>query len=188
MRRARIIATLLALLVALLAATLPAQAATPRCHDSAAFRVVERARDDGPGTDFLVQPMPPGAARAACRYRRAPGDFDIPGRDAESFAALVGALLVIDNGTGPEGRRLIVWNVQRRAQVLDTPLGAIVSVNSQHIVYWRPEARPADDANCPQRRRWRAELLGARMQRKVDLDLASLALQPLEDWRCVPRQ
>jgi hypothetical protein len=173
--------------VSIAAAAITAQAA-PRCHDSTAFRVVERARDDAPGSDFLVLPLRPGAARAACRYRRAPGDFEIPSRDAESFAALVGPLLLIDNGTGPEGRRLIVWDLQRRAQVLETPLGEIVSASAQRLVYWRPDERTADDANCPQRQRWQAELLGARMQRKVDLDLASLAPKPLDEWRCVPQQ
>jgi hypothetical protein len=176
-----------AMLAWLVTAAPPSQAAL-RCHDSAAFRVVERTRDDGPGADFLVQPVQPGPAMPACSYQRMPGDFEIPSRDAESFAALVGTMLVIDNGTGPDRRRLILWNLQRREQVLDTPLGAIIEVTPQRLSYWRPDEQPANDTNCPRRRRWQAQLLGARMERKVSLDLRSMTPQTLNRWRCVSVQ
>jgi hypothetical protein len=172
----------------LMHAAAAAQAGELRCHESAQFRVVERAVATGPGTDFLVRPLSPGVSDAPCRYNPGPGDFVIGHADAERFLALEGSLLVIDNGTGPDGRELIVWDLAERRKLLHERYGGLVAADATQIVFWRPTRTQPTERNCPQLAQWKAQLLGAAIEVQARLRLADRRLETLAITRCAPRQ
>jgi hypothetical protein len=174
--------------LAMLQAGAAAQVRELRCHESDRFRVVERPASHEPGADFLVRPVPPSGSEAPCRWDPGPGDFVIARRDAERYLALEGALLVLDNGTGPDGRQLIVWDLAERRRVLDVPYGGLVSMQHGEIVYWHPTGTPPTPQNCPQLEQWRAQLLGAAIEVQVRFRSADGRATILPTQRCAPRQ
>jgi len=174
-------------LLCLLAAA-ASHAAGLRCHESDRFRVVERAVADGSGTDFLVRPLGPGVADLPCRYDPGPGDFVVGHVDNERFLALAGALLVIDNGTGPDGRELIVWDLAERRKRLHHRHGGLVSADAAEVVFWRPVRTPPTAENCPALAQWRSQLLGAAIEVQTRWIAADGRLKDLPAARCAPRQ
>jgi hypothetical protein len=177
--------------LAALCALLPVHAAAEgvRCHETDGFRVIERPVADGPGADFLVRPLAqPTPGDMPCRFDAGPGDFMIPHTDAERFRALAGPVLVIDNGTGPNGREIIVWHLGLRRKVLQQDYGGLVSTDTEQVVFWRPTATAPTPGNCPQLAQWKAQLLGAAIEVQVRLRLSDLSLRDLAVMRCAVRQ
>lgn len=165
-----------------------AHAASLRCHESDRYRVVEQPVADGPGTDFLVRPLSPGVSQLPCRYDPGPGDFVIRHVDNERFLALNGALLVIDNGTGPDARELIVWDLAARRKLLHQRHGGLVSADSQRVVFWRATRILPTADNCPPLERWKAQLLGAAIEVQTEWSAIDRRLRDLTATRCAPRQ
>jgi hypothetical protein len=177
-----------AMSIALLAGAATASPAV-RCHESDGYRVIERPVADGPGADFLVRPLAqPTPHGMPCRFDAGPGDFMIPHTDAERFRALAGPALVIDNGTGPDGRELIVWHLGLRRKVLQQPSGGLVSADAEQVVFWHPTSAAPTPANCPQLVQWKEQLLGAAIEVQVRLKLSDLSLRELAQTRCAVRQ
>jgi hypothetical protein len=159
----------------------------PRCRSSDTHLVVERAVADGPGADFLVRPASSFAA-APCRFDPGPNDFVVHHRDAERFRALAGPWLVLDNGTGPDGRELIVWNLEQKREVFRSRYGGLIAADKAQLVFWRATDTVPTAANCPSLAAWRAQALGAAIETQVRLLLADLSVQVLPNTRCAPRQ
>ncbi len=174
--------------LAMLQVGVAAQARELRCHESDRFRVVERPASHAPGAEFLVRPVPSSGSEAPCRWNPGPGDFVIARRDAERYLALEGALLVVDNGTGPDGRQLIVWDLAQRRRVLDVPYSGLVSAHPGEVVYWHPTGTPPTPQNCPQLEQWRAQLLGAAIEVQVRFRTTDGRATMLPTTRCAPRQ
>jgi hypothetical protein len=169
-------------------AAAPSPEPTPLCHDSAAYRVVEQPAADGTGADVLVRERRSGDVAAPCAFDPRPGEFVIRRRDAERVRALVQSLLLLDNGTGPDGRRLVVWDLKQRRIVFESPYSKLVSADARGIVLWRATTLPPTAENCPQLAQWRAQLLGAAIEAQVRWSPGDDAVRELREQRCAPRQ
>lgn len=156
------------------------------CHDNAQYRVVARPTD-AVGTDFLVQRKGPGDDRQACSYAPRPGDLEIRNEDAEYFLALQGAKLLLDSGTAPEPRGLIIWDLDKRAKVYSGPYSSPYRIDRTGMTFWMPSGEATQD-KCPQAALWRAQGLGAALETQARLTFADLKVVPGSAVRCSARQ
>jgi hypothetical protein len=125
---------------------------------------------------------------ARCEYRPGPGDWEIPNDWAEYLLALEGHLLILDSGTGPDVRGLIVWDLRRRGIVHEAAYHDLVALTPTHLEYWAPDGAAVTDEACPQRGAWEARGHGASLERHVRLDLRSFELEVTAALRCGARQ
>jgi hypothetical protein len=177
------------LVTALLIAAIPLAATAAgktACHDGGRYRVVAKATESV-GTDFLIKYTPRGRSIPACRYAVRAGDFEIRNERAEYFLGLQGALLILDSGTAPEPRGLIVWDLEKRQKVFTGTYSPPYSIDAAGMRFWA-QSSEATDANCPQAAGWRANGLGAALETETTLNFADLSLTPSENTRCSARQ
>lgn len=174
------------ILLALLVAAGPAVAEVkPRCHESLSYLVVERATG-GVGTDLLVKAReikdPP-----SCDYTIGHSDFEIKNEDAEYFLALQGDRLILDSGTGPDRRGLIVWDLRSRKKVFSGTYSQPYEIGDGFVRYWMETAQ-GNERNCQTFSANAALSLGSAIETKVELRLADLSIQKTSETRCAPRQ
>lgn len=155
------------------------------CHETADYLVAATPAEDV-GTDFLVRYKASGAAAGACDDVPAPGDLQIRNQDAEYLLALQGDLLILDSGTGPDPRGLIIWNLRQRQQVYSGSYSE-ATVGQGYMEFWQ-DSGIATAANCPQLKEWQDNGLGAAIETWVRLDFADLSLHPGTQTRCSARQ
>ena len=72
-----------------------------------------REREDEVGSDIVVHTGPTGP----CTMDSLPGDYVFRNEWAEYFAGLIGDNLVLDSGTGPDLRGLIVIELSSRRRI-----------------------------------------------------------------------
>lgn len=155
--------TALALVLAAQAATIAAAEAPPRpqCRSSGDVVVVSRDRAGEVGQDIYVTKRE--KTGSACLYRPKPGDLRI-GRGVDTYVmALLGPMLALDSGTGPD-RRLTIYDVTTRKKLADTAYDDArkVVADTVALTYWRVAAKPVAPAACPAAWRAAAENADAR--------------------------
>ena len=182
MNRARIVFCLLTMTFPMLASA----AGRTVCHDEGRYRVIARPTDRV-GTDFLVKQLVRGRSVPACKYLPRAGDLEIRNESAEYFLGLQGDILVLDSGTAPEPRGLVLWNLATRQKVYTGSYAQPVKIDATGMSFWQ-ESGPATDANCPQATQWHAQGLGAAVEAEVRLAFADLRVAPLGPTRCSARQ
>lgn len=168
--------------------TLPSvvQAAGELCHASGDYVVVER-ETGAVGRDFLIKSRHVPHAIPACVYAAAAQDFEIRNETAEYFLALQGRYLILDSGTAPEPRGLIVWDLRQRRQVFAGRYASPYTIKPGHMEYWL-ESAVATDRNCPARQAWAALGLGAALETRVRLRFADARIVRSPRTRCSQRQ
>lgn len=87
-----------------------------RCYLHARYIVVERELIDRVGADLFIR----SRAGGRCDADSLPGDIVIRNEWAEYFAGLHGDVLILDSGTGPDLRGLIVIDLRIRRRLLET--------------------------------------------------------------------
>lgn len=157
------------------------------CHEGPVHLIVEGQTGEV-GTHFLVKykSKNPTASPRLCDYVIEPGDFEIHNEDAEYFLALRGDLLILDSGTGPEPRGLIIWNLKQRAKVY-SGIYADATLNDEYIEFWLPSAE-ASVKDCPEASEWLAGGLSATIETRVRLEFSDLEVQTSTQTRCMARQ
>jgi hypothetical protein len=177
----------LCLALALSCASIGVLAATrTACHDDGRYRVIARPAASA-GTDFLVKQLGRGRSIPPCKYLPREGDVEIRNENAEYFLGLEGEFLILDSGTAPEPRGLIVWDIAKRQKVYTGSYSGPVSIDGDGIGFWQP-AGEATDANCPQAAGWRAQGLGAGLEVRVRLAFTDMKTVPGTETRCTARQ
>lgn len=155
------------------------------CHESPTHLIVEGPTGEV-GTHFLVKYKSAERPAPPCAYRVQTGDFEIRNEDAEYFLALQGELLMLDSGTGPDPRGLIIWDLRKRTKVYSGSY-ADATVASGSMTFWL-ETAVATDENCPEARQWRSDGLEAVIETQVQLDFADMRVAPGTLTRCRARQ
>jgi len=189
MHHAQMLKHLRALSIGVLLPAAAAAGAKPVCYDSARYHVIAQDLDDGPGQRIAVLARKPGDATPACSAAQAKAlpALAVP---EESYAVgLKQDFLLLDQGTGPDGRELLLWDLRSARVAWRSAYDELLhEQRADALVFWRPEKKAADEAGCPQLRQWRKESLGAVMEQQVRLTLADLSVSPLGRWRCVAQQ
>ena len=160
------------------------------CHESSRYLIVEGSTGEV-GTNFLVKYKRQKGKPPVCKYVVEPGDFEIRNEEAEYFLGLQGDLLILDSGTGPDPRGLIIWDLSKKKKVYtgtySSGSGEEVKIKPGYMEFWLETGR-ATDENCPKAKEWRANGLGAVIETWVRLDLSHFTLTKSSKTRCSSRQ
>ncbi len=157
------------------------------CSEHGSYLVIERTLGDSVGTDILVAEVLEGSTRV-CAYEVLPGDFEVKNEVAEYFLALEDNFLILDSGTAPEPRGLIVYDVTQEEKVFEDTYSSPVMVEDGTLRYWHTSTTEPTAAHCPQLTEWESYGLSAAMESLVELDLNTLEITELDELRCAARQ
>jgi hypothetical protein len=117
-----------------------------RCYKSPRHIVVERNRSGQVGTDLLVR----SRQAETCEADSLPGDFVIRDEWAAYFSAIQGDLLLLDSGTGPDVRGLIIFDVVDRRRIAEISYVDLApGPDSASIGVWDGAALDEPAPGCP---------------------------------------
>ncbi|TSC52324.1 MAG: hypothetical protein LiPW41_535 [Parcubacteria group bacterium LiPW_41] len=165
------------------------------CYDMANYFVIVRANPQSAGEDILVKYKLDKNQNIPCDYSLEETDFEIKNTcndgplcyRAQHLSGVFDNLLVIDEGTSPENRGLIVYDLIKKSMVFsDTYNSSDNSLDPQGdiISYWHSTKDIANDQNCPKIKEYQSLGGGAKIETKISLDLLSLARKELGETRC----
>lgn len=125
-------------------------------------------RDSG-RADFII-PMPeePGYFYGICRNK-----------------------LFVDAGTGPDGRQLIIFDLDRTLQYFSTPYcGDLQIVHSDRLYFMKPVAESEVEKmpDCPEKEQWIKDGLRVGYGQRCIFNLLQRVLTRKSEWACVPMQ
>lgn len=166
-----------------------AAVAKPACYDNERYHVIAQDLEDSTGQRIAMLKRAPGDPPPACTVAQAKSLPALAVPEDSYAIGLKQHFLLIDQGTGPDGRQLVLWNLQQGHVVWHSAYADLLRDGSPDtLTFWRPEDRAPDEAHCPKLRQWRKESLGAAMEQQVQLRLADLKVTTLGRWRCEARQ
>lgn len=158
------------------------------CHETQSYYGVERHVGDSAITHILVKYKTSPSQHFSCLYIVGRGDFEITNDQPDYLLSFTNHFLIIDRGTAPEPRELIVYDLRSRRQVYTDRYASPWRVLNDTLTYWSPvEAKPTL-ATCPLLSQYTQDGLGAVIETHVELDLTTLTKKDLGESRCMPTQ
>ena len=159
------------------------------CEENSKYFVI--SRENYGVSDFLVKSKTDSEQAISCSYI-VEEDFELKDMDATYFLALTDNFLILDRGTAPPPRALIVYDLGSRKEVYTDeyssyPPGS-VSVLNDTITYWSPIDEKVTNDNCPELNEFLDTGLGVGIEAYVTLNLSDLTKEKLGEYRCSPRQ
>jgi hypothetical protein len=156
------------------------------CHESSDYLIVEGSTGEV-GIHFLVKYKSKKNPRLTCEYVIKPDDLEIRNEWAEYFLGLQGDLLILDSGTGPDLRGIIIWDLKKQKKVYTGTYSGEVKIETEYMEFWL-KTGDANDENCPEGKEWKVGGLGAAIETWVHLDFSDFKLTKSSKTRCSPRQ
>jgi hypothetical protein len=154
------------------------------CKDSQNYFIISKSLTDSVGSDILVKNKTSQTEILPCEYNVVTGDFEIKNVEAEYFLAITGHFLVLDSGTAPDPRGLIVYDLNTRKKIYTDKYSKPFSVSDDTIMYWTPVATKVTNENCPKLSEYSSGGLGAEIEQQVTLDLTTLTKKNSGYFRC----
>lgn len=155
------------------------------CHESPRYLIIEGSTGEV-GTHFLVKYKSEKGQAPVCDYVPEADDFEIRNEDAEYFLGLQQDLLILDSGTGPDPRGLVIWDLKKREKVY-TGNYSEAKIEWGYMEFW-VRTSDATDENCPQAKEWSDSGLEAQIETKVSLNLSNFKITKSLETRCSPLQ
>jgi|GEM_PF-2355588 len=154
------------------------------CEENGKYFVVYREVDGSVGSDILVKNKMTENQFIPCAYKVGAGDFEIKNVNAEYFLDITNNFLILDSGTGPDNRKIIVYDLYTRKQVFSDTYDEFYESRGDTLKYWTPTKEKVVAENCPQLAEFSASGLGAEIQKHVSVDLLTLTKTDLGESRC----
>lgn len=115
------------------------------CYLSPRHIVVERRRAQEVGSDFYIR----SRERRRCDADSLSGDWVLRDEWAASFSAIRGDALILDSGTGPDIRYLILIDVAKRKRLAEVPYVEVIpGPDSVRIGVWDGSELEEPPAGC----------------------------------------
>ena len=121
----------------------------------------------------------PRVKKVACNYEY---------QEAQYFLASTTDFLIIDQGTAPDPRTIIVYDLNKCEKVYEGQYSKPFSLADNMVTYWEPTSEEVTNKNCPEHQGYEKNGLGAGIENLITLDLSSLAKTFLNESRCRARQ
>jgi hypothetical protein len=170
--------------------------ASGTCYAFDRYVVRTRPREAAPGEDVLVFRRSGGDARAQCDGP--PGEAAFAAASPERagfFFGLAGDLLLLDEGSGPNGRTVRVVDLTTGQAVHEAAYEEPIQIEGGALVYgMEPEVVETMDAiasygvECPEAPVWLSEGLAVGLSPQIRFDLAARTSQETGEVLCVPIQ
>jgi len=110
-------------------------------------------------------------------------------KDFEFFLGLADNVLITDTGSGPDGRILTLYAIDRQEKFLqfDDYSDEDLVLKGNKLILWRKTSY-ASQNNCPQYKQWTSQGLGAVIETEVVVDLTTHRVSNTSRRRCQARQ
>ncbi len=158
------------------------------CVSNDKYFVVEKRLINSGGSDILVKYKKTKDQKYSCEYLASNSDFQIKNEWAEYVFALENNFLILDSGTGPPPRGLIVYDLTSRKKVFTDSYSNPIAISSNTVTYWSPINTKPDETNCPKITEYTSDGLGAEIETHVVLTLSTLNRTYLGEYRCSATQ
>lgn len=158
------------------------------CVSNDKYFVVENDLVDNVGSNILVKYKSTKDQKYSCEYLPGDSDFQIKNEFAEYVLALENNFLILDSGTGPPPRGLIIYDLINRKKVFTDSYSNPIAVNNGTVTYWRPVNTKPDEINCPDLTEYTSRGLRAVIEAHVVLTLSTLNKTELGEYRCSATQ
>jgi len=165
----------------------PLRSATDGLRTCFDFKDLRVTADNDIGVGDSIYITPPSTTE--CKAGVALGGVAIDSDDS-NFIGKFARFLIIDQGTGPEPRGLVLLDFAARKSVYDDLYDNPLEVKGGVLRYWRPTEIKATKENCPKYDEWVAEGLPPIIERQVEVDLRLSTPTRIESkkLRCRPTQ
>ena len=158
------------------------------CKDNPNYFVVTKSLSDSVGSDILIKYKTNKNQNFACSYTVEKNDFEIKNVQAEYFLTFTDNFLVLDSGTAPEPRGLIVYDLRSRKIVFTDSYAKPVQVKGDSITYFSKTDQKPTIKNCSSLNDYIKNGLGAVIMSKVTVDLSSLNKKSTGVTECIATQ
>jgi len=158
------------------------------CNDSPKYFAVEKSLSDSVGSNILIKYKASTGQKFSCAYLVSEGDFELKNVMAEYFLAFTDNFLVLDSGTAPEPRGLIVYDLRSREKVFTDSYAKPVIVKGDTLEYWAKSDQKPTAENCPTLAENTKNYLGSVIMSKVSLDLSTLTKKDTGAFKCLATQ
>lgn len=118
-------------------------------------------------------------------------DFNIPVPEAAYFKGICRNKLFVDVGTGPDGRELIVFDLDKKLQFYNSLYcGEPQVIQSERLYFMMPvdEKEVTRIPDCPEKEQWLKDGLSVGYGQRCILNLVVRSLTRKSEWACVPKQ
>lgn len=165
------------------------------CNENQDYVVIEGDNDDL-GTNFLVKYKTSSRQIIGCSYVVENNDFEIVTDWRASFWEFSGNLMILNSGSGPPPRGMIIYDLNKRQKVFEDLYNYSWTEGSKReslvvnnaIEYWSPIDTEVTPENCPEYEEYNSYGFDIEMEAWVLLDLNTMTKKELGEYRCSPRQ
>lgn len=159
------------------------------CHDTPLYYVVQKQKADSVGTDILVKYKKSEEEEVACSYKVGQGDYEIANGDgAQYLYAITNNFLITDNGTAPDPRGLVVFDLNKRKEIFTDQYSKPLNVDGTTVTYWATSKKTPTAENCPDLASYQSNGLTAAIETEVSVEISTLTKKDLGKERCAARQ
>lgn len=158
------------------------------CHDSPKYFAIQKSLTDSVGSNILIKYKTSSSQSIPCVYTVASGDFELQNVLAEYFLAFTDNFLLLDSGTAPPPRGLIVYDLRTRTKIFTDSYTKPVAVVGDVITYSAKTSIKPTLQNCPQLHDYTQNGLGAVIMSKVAVDLSTLTKEDIGVIECIATQ
>ena len=102
--------------------------------------------------------------------------------------ALENNFLILDEGTGPFPRGLLIYDLSSRKKVLEDSYSEPFNIKNNIINYWTETTIKANEENCSTYKVNEENFMGSAIETRVSLDLLTLVKKELGEYRCSATQ
>ncbi|TSC70774.1 MAG: hypothetical protein CEO12_150 [Parcubacteria group bacterium Gr01-1014_46] len=162
--------------------------ASLECHDSPKYFVIEKSLTDSVGSDILIKYKTNLNQIMPCVYKVENEDFELKNVSAEYFLAFTDNFLLLDSGTAPPPRELIVYDLNSRKKVFTDLYRGPVTQIGDNITYLSVTSEKVTTKNCPSLSEYTADGLGAVIMSKITVNLSTLTKKDLGQKECFSTQ
>jgi len=158
------------------------------CYNSAKYFAIQKSLVDSVGSDILIRYKISPSGNFPCAYTMTSEDFEIKNVQAEYFLTFTDNFLVLDKGTAPEPRGLVVYDLNSRKIVFTDSYAKPVVVVGDSITYFSKTDIKPTIQNCPDLNAYTSNGLGAVIMSKVTVNLLSLNKVDTGVTECIATQ
>jgi hypothetical protein len=118
-------------------------------------------------------------------------DFVIPMPDDGYFKGVARNKLFVDAGTGPDGRELFIFDLDKKTQYYRTPYCGEPEVYQYEKLYYLvpvEEKEVLKMPDCPEKESWKKNGLSVGYGQRCLFNLRIRSLTKKSEWACVPKQ
>jgi hypothetical protein len=154
------------------------------CHSSSKYFAIQKSLAPDAGSDILIKYKTNPDQNLPCTYKAVNGDFEIKNVMAQYFLTFTDNFLVLDQGTAPEPRGLVVYDLRSHKIAFNDSYAKPVEVVGDSITYLSETDQKPTLQNCPDLNNYTKNGLGAVIMSKVTVDLSSLNKKDLGITEC----